>query len=100
MAPAGTVPSASTAATSAAANRANLGMLTPRQRRASYFSVPRGRTGPLRRSGGLRSASVPPTVTAPDGAAIAYDTQGQGPDLVLVHGITESRRAWDPLLPR
>ena len=49
---------------------------------------------------GLRSAFVAPTVTAPDGAAIAYDTQGQGPDLVLVHGITESRRAWDPLLPR
>jgi pimeloyl-ACP methyl ester carboxylesterase len=43
---------------------------------------------------------VAPTVTAPDGAAIAYDTQGTGPDLVLVHGITESRRAWDPLLPR
>jgi pimeloyl-ACP methyl ester carboxylesterase len=41
-----------------------------------------------------------PTITAPDGATVAYDVQGDGPDLVLVHGITESRRAWDPLLPR
>jgi pimeloyl-ACP methyl ester carboxylesterase len=43
---------------------------------------------------------VSPTVTAPDGASIAFDAQGDGPDLVLVHGITESRRTWDPLLPR
>ena len=43
---------------------------------------------------------MPSTVTAPDGAAIAYDSQGAGPDLVLVHGITESRRTWDPLLSR
>jgi pimeloyl-ACP methyl ester carboxylesterase len=36
--------------------------------------------------------------TAPDGAAIAYEVHGDGPPLVLVHGITESRRAWDPLV--
>jgi pimeloyl-ACP methyl ester carboxylesterase len=35
---------------------------------------------------------------APDGAAIAYEVHGEGPSLVLVHGITDSRRAWDPLV--
>lgn len=39
------------------------------------------------------------TATSADGIAIAYDTAGDGSPLVLVHGITESRRAWDPLLP-
>lgn len=29
---------------------------------------------------------------------IACTVQGEGPALVLVHGITESRRSWDPLL--
>ncbi|HMF84616.1 MAG TPA: alpha/beta hydrolase [Acidimicrobiia bacterium] len=38
------------------------------------------------------------TTTAPDGASIAYEITGDGPPLVLVHGITESRRSWDPLL--
>ncbi|MBW9121447.1 alpha/beta hydrolase [Microbacterium trichothecenolyticum] len=32
------------------------------------------------------------------GIAIEYFTAGVGRPLVLVHGITESRRAWDPLL--
>jgi pimeloyl-ACP methyl ester carboxylesterase len=35
---------------------------------------------------------------ATDDASISYETSGEGPPLVLVHGITESRRAWDPLL--
>jgi pimeloyl-ACP methyl ester carboxylesterase len=30
---------------------------------------------------------------------IAFDRQGKGAPVVLVHGITESRRSWDPLLP-
>jgi pimeloyl-ACP methyl ester carboxylesterase len=38
------------------------------------------------------------TAHAADGAAIAYEVRADGPPLVLVHGITESRRAWDPLL--
>jgi pimeloyl-ACP methyl ester carboxylesterase len=33
-----------------------------------------------------------------DGVEIAYDVAGSGPPLVLVHGITECRRAWDPLV--
>jgi pimeloyl-ACP methyl ester carboxylesterase len=32
--------------------------------------------------------------------AIAYERTGSGPSLVLVHGITENRHSWDPLVPR
>jgi pimeloyl-ACP methyl ester carboxylesterase len=39
------------------------------------------------------------TATTPDGAKIAYELTGSGPALVLVHGITDSHRAWDPLVP-
>jgi pimeloyl-ACP methyl ester carboxylesterase len=39
-----------------------------------------------------------PTTTTPDGVTIAFDTIGAGSPLVLVHGITESRGAWDPLV--
>jgi pimeloyl-ACP methyl ester carboxylesterase len=38
-----------------------------------------------------------PAITAPDGARLAYDDRGAGPPLVLVHGITECRAAWDPV---
>jgi pimeloyl-ACP methyl ester carboxylesterase len=37
------------------------------------------------------------TVTAADGTRIAFTDSGDGPPLVLVHGITESARAWDPV---
>jgi pimeloyl-ACP methyl ester carboxylesterase len=39
-----------------------------------------------------------PTTSSADGTEIAYDVTGGGPPLVLVHGITESRRTWDPLV--
>jgi pimeloyl-ACP methyl ester carboxylesterase len=40
-------------------------------------------------------------VTAPGGNRLACEIVGDGDvDLLLVHGITESRRTWDPLLPR
>jgi pimeloyl-ACP methyl ester carboxylesterase len=38
-------------------------------------------------------------VRAADGTTIAYAQAGDGPPLVLVHGITESHRAWDPIFP-
>jgi pimeloyl-ACP methyl ester carboxylesterase len=40
------------------------------------------------------------TLTVRPGVDLAYDRAGAGPTLLLVHGITESRRSWDPLLPR
>jgi len=38
------------------------------------------------------------STAAADGTPIAYDDTGSGPPIVLVHGITENRRAWDPLV--
>jgi pimeloyl-ACP methyl ester carboxylesterase len=38
------------------------------------------------------------TATAADGATISYEIHGAGPPLVLLHGITESHRTWDPLI--
>jgi pimeloyl-ACP methyl ester carboxylesterase len=38
------------------------------------------------------------TITVADGATIAYDDRGDGPPIVLVHGITEARAAWDPVV--
>lgn len=37
--------------------------------------------------------------TTADDVRIAYDVSGSGEPLVLVHGITEQRRMWDPLVP-
>ena len=34
-----------------------------------------------------------------DGTTIAYTGSGDGPPLVLVHGITETQGAWDPIRP-
>lgn len=38
------------------------------------------------------------TAAAADGTPIAFGDHGSGPPIVLVHGITENRRAWDPLI--
>ncbi len=38
------------------------------------------------------------TITSSGGVELAYEVHGSGPPLVLVHGITENRRTWDPLL--
>lgn len=35
------------------------------------------------------------TTTTSDGTTIAWDRRGSGPPLVLVHGITDTRRSWD-----
>lgn len=32
--------------------------------------------------------------TGPDGNRVAYQVEGDGPDLVLIHGITESHHSW------
>lgn len=34
-----------------------------------------------------------------DGRDLAYEVHGEGPPLVTIHGITESMRSWDPVLP-
>jgi pimeloyl-ACP methyl ester carboxylesterase len=39
------------------------------------------------------------SVQTSDGTRLAYSESGEGSALVLVHGITESRHAWDPILP-
>ncbi len=39
------------------------------------------------------------TVQANDGTRIEYVESGDGPALVLVHGITENHHAWDPVVP-
>lgn len=38
------------------------------------------------------------SITTDDGATISWAEGGTGRDLVLVHGITESRHAWDPVI--
>lgn len=38
------------------------------------------------------------TTAAADGVPLAYDVTGAGPNLVLVHGITESAASWAPLV--
>jgi len=39
------------------------------------------------------------TVTSADGTRIAYDRHGEGPPLLLVHGSSGTRRAWDAVVP-
>lgn len=38
------------------------------------------------------------TTTTSDGTAIAWERRGSGPPLLLVHGITDNRRSWDPMV--
>lgn len=40
------------------------------------------------------------TATAPDGTSISWTAAGEGSPVVLVHGITESSRSWDPVIER
>ncbi len=41
-----------------------------------------------------------PTATSQDGTSIHYEVAGDGDPVVLVHGITESGRNWDPIVER
>ena len=41
-----------------------------------------------------------PTTTAADGTAVAYEVDGSGPFVLLVHGITEDHTTWDPIVER
>lgn len=41
-----------------------------------------------------------PRATTSDGVEIAYDVEGSGPPVLLVHGITEGRRLWRPVIDR
>lgn len=38
--------------------------------------------------------------SAPTPVDLAHDVVGTGPPVVLLHGITEDRRCWEPLIPR
>jgi pimeloyl-ACP methyl ester carboxylesterase len=38
------------------------------------------------------------SATTTGGSVVAYEIRGDGPAVVLVHGLTESRRMWDPLV--
>ncbi len=38
--------------------------------------------------------------STPDGVHIAYDDIGSGPAVVLVHGITDNRALWEPIVDR
>jgi len=40
------------------------------------------------------------TTKSQDGASIHYETAGSGAPVILVHGITESSRTWDPIVER
>jgi pimeloyl-ACP methyl ester carboxylesterase len=43
---------------------------------------------------------VPTSTTTTDGVEIAYDVVGVGDDLVFVHGITDERHDWAPVVDR
>ncbi|MFN3218422.1 MAG: alpha/beta fold hydrolase [Acidimicrobiales bacterium] len=41
-----------------------------------------------------------PTTQAPDGTELFFTEAGDGPPVVLVHGITESHESWQPVIDR
>lgn len=40
------------------------------------------------------------SATTDDGVTVSYDVTGSGPDVVFVHGITDDRTAWSPIVER
>lgn len=47
----------------------------------------------------MRRMAETRTAETQDGVRIAYEVEGAGAPLVLVHGITENRRTWDEFVP-
>jgi pimeloyl-ACP methyl ester carboxylesterase len=41
-----------------------------------------------------------PSVTGADGNQVAYEVEGDGPEVILIHGITENRHSWGVVRPR
>ncbi len=41
-----------------------------------------------------------PTTHAPDGTELYFADHGDGPPVILVHGITESHESWAPVTER
>lgn len=62
-----------------------------------YVRTPIGSS--WRRSLTEMTESTLSTVDSRDGTKIGYWTSGQGPPLVLVHGMTADHTRWAPLLP-
>lgn len=51
-------------------------------------------------SGASEAAAAGATLALPDGTRLAWDRAGDGPVVLLVHGIGSSRKTWDGIVPQ